>query len=380
MLTHSGLSTGISTADEFYLDRAIDLAWLGAGKTLSNPMVGAVVVRNGLVVGEGYHAAFGSNHAERVALDRAGEHALGATLYVNLEPCTHYGKTPPCVQRIIESGVRRVVVCTLDPDPRMDGKGTEALRSSGIEVELGRRAEQAVLLNLSYFKRSLSLGCAVTIKVATTWDGRIASGPGGGDTLTGEESRRHVHRFRAAHAGVLVGINTVLVDKPRLDCRMLDGVEAPVPVVLDTHLRFPESYRWIDEGRRFVVVTGENAPPDKRRAIEDRGGVVLLCTSDSGRVDVGSALDALFRWGLASVLVEGGAGVLTSFLVDGNWDGLHLFVAPTAFGPAGVALVERRIDARNAVLSRVTSFSRDVLLSYLNQATRDAVFTRVLRA
>jgi diaminohydroxyphosphoribosylaminopyrimidine deaminase/5-amino-6-(5-phosphoribosylamino)uracil reductase len=380
MLTHSGISTDTSTTDEFYLDRAIDLAWLGAGKTRSNPLVGAVVVKNGTIIGEGFHAAFGSSHAESVALDQAGRLAVGATLYVTLEPCTHYGKTPPCVDRIVESGVRRVVACTLDPDPRMDGRGVEVLRSAGIEVEVGRRADPALLLNLCYFKRTLNLGGGITVKVATTWDGRIASGRGEGDVISGEESRRQVHRLRAVHGGVLVGINTVLVDEPRLDCRLLGDVAPPVPVVLDTHLRFPERYPWMDEGRRFVVVSGENAPVSRKRVIEERGGVVLQVASGEAGVDLGEALSAVVGWGLPSVLVEGGARVLTNVLDGGNWDGLHLFVSPAAFGPAGVPLVERPIHAGDAVLSRVTAFSRDVLVSYVNAKTRDAVFARVLRA
>jgi diaminohydroxyphosphoribosylaminopyrimidine deaminase/5-amino-6-(5-phosphoribosylamino)uracil reductase len=380
MLVHSGAATDTSAADPFYVDRALELAWLGAGKTRTNPMVGAVVVKHGAVVGEGYHAAFGADHAERIALDLAGDAAVGATLYLTLEPCTHHGKTPPCVERITKSGVRRVVICTLDPDPRMDGRGVEALRAQGIDVDVGARADQALLLNVGYFKRTLDLGCTVTLKMATTWDGRIASGPGVRDSITGEEARRQVDRLRATHDAILVGINTVLVDEPRLDCRSLGDIEPPVPVVLDTQLRFPERYRWIDQQRKFVVVSCTSAPVERKNAIEKRGGVVLQCTGSPRGVPVGSALEALFQRGLTSVLVEGGAKVLTSFLEDGCWDGLHLFVSPAAFGPAGVALVERRIDAPDAVLAHAATFARDVLLSYVNATTRDAILARVVRA
>jgi diaminohydroxyphosphoribosylaminopyrimidine deaminase/5-amino-6-(5-phosphoribosylamino)uracil reductase len=366
------------SVDDFHLDRAIDLAWLGAGRTLSNPMVGAVVVKDGCVVGEGYHAAFGLDHAETVALDRAGDRADGATLYVNLEPCTHHGKTPPCVGQILESGVQRVVVSTLDPDPRMDGKGIEALRAQGIQVDVGGRAEHALLLNLPYFKRSLGQGCSVTVKMAVTWDGRIASGPGRRDTITGPEARRHTHRLRAANEGVLIGINTMLVDRPLLDCRLLEDVDGPAPVVMDTRLRFPLDCRWMAQGRRFVVLTARDANAAKARAIEEKGGVVLACRQGDDRVEVSSAIETIDRWGISSVLVEGGAGVLTSFLRAGMWDGLHLFVSAALFGPQGVDLVAQRVDLGDAVLANARTFSQDVLVSYLNATTRAAMLARVL--
>ncbi len=358
-----------STVDDFYLDRAIDLAWLGSGKTLANPMVGAVVARDGRIVGEGYHEAFGLAHAETVALDRAGERARGATLYVTLEPCTHQGKTPPCVGRIIGSGVERVVVCAADPDPRMDGLGIEALRSRGIRVDVGRRAARAILLNLPYFKRMMNLGCAVTIKVASTWDGRIASRPGARDSITGMESQVFVHRLRATHEGVLIGINTLLVDRPRLDCRTLDGVQNPAPVVLDTRFRFPADYRWLEEGRRFLVITGEEPAGDKFRAIEAGGGAVLRCDKRGDRVDETLAIKTMTEWGISSILVEGGADVLTSFLGSETWDALRLFVSPGVFGPEGVTLVNSLVDPGDAVLAGVESFGQDVLISYLKRKT-----------
>jgi diaminohydroxyphosphoribosylaminopyrimidine deaminase/5-amino-6-(5-phosphoribosylamino)uracil reductase len=358
-----------STADEFFLDRAIDLAWLGSGKTLANPMVGAVVVKGGRIVGEGYHEAFGLAHAETVALDQAGKRARGATLYVTLEPCTHQGKTPPCVGRIVASGVERVVACTVDPDARMDGQGIEALRARGIQVEIGPRAERAILLNLPYFKRMMNLGCAVTVKAASTWDGRIASRPGARDSITGTEARMFVHRLRATHQGVLVGINTLLVDQPRLDCRMLEGVQDPAAVVLDTRFRFPADYRWLDEGRRFLVITGECPEAAKRRAIESRGGAVLQCDKRGDRIDEVQAIESMTAWGMSSVLVEGGAEVLTSFLRSSTWDSLRLLVSPLVFGPEGVSLVSAAVEPGDSLLAAVESFGRDVLISYLKRET-----------
>lgn len=366
------------TADAFYLDRAIDLAWLGAGKTLTNPMVGAVVVKEGCVVAEGYHEAYGLDHAETSALDRAGQRAVGATLYATLEPCTHHGKTPPCVDRIVDSGVSRVVVCTLDPDPRMDGKGMEALRMQGIEVEVGCRAERALMLNLAYFKRIMTLGCAVTLKMAMTLDGCIASAAGRADTITGWEARRQAHRFRAVNLGVLVGIDTILIDAPRLDCRLLDGVKSPVPVVLDTRLRFPDRYPWIAEGREFLIVTGPNPDPDKVRKLEQARGEVIRCELSGGRVDIACAMELVAKRGISSVLIEGGAKVLASFLAPGLWDGLHLFMSPTLFGPEGVNLVGERVDVGESFLANVGQVSGDVLTSYLNAKTRATMLERLL--
>lgn len=374
----AGQSIRGSDIDAFFLDRAIDLAWLGAGKTLANPMVGSVVVKDGRVVGEGHHEAYGLDHAETVALKHAGDDAVGATLYATLEPCTHHGKTPPCVDHIMRSGVRRVVVCTLDPDPRMNGKGIEELRRRGIEVEVGNRAERALTLNLDYFKTALGEGCAVTLKMATTWDGRIASRPGTRDKISGSEAREHVQRLRAANHGVLVGIDTLLVDEPRLDCRLLSGVEPPIPIVLDSNLRFPMDYRWTRENRRFLVVTREGVPSDDVRRIERDGGTVLRGEDKDGCVSIGSAVDEVFRHGVSSILVEGGAKILTAFLGEGRWDVLHLFVSPAAFGPEGVGMIDHCIETGAAALAGVSRFSQDILASYLNIKTRDRLLGQIL--
>jgi diaminohydroxyphosphoribosylaminopyrimidine deaminase/5-amino-6-(5-phosphoribosylamino)uracil reductase len=363
------------TADEFYVNRAIELAWHGAGRAEPNPLVGAVVVRAGRVVGEGFHAGYGLEHAETVALDAAGEATEGATLYVTLEPCTHYGKTPPCTDRILESGVRRVVVSTRDPDPRMNGRGVHILREHGLQVDVGAQAARALLLNLPYFKRVLGLGMLVTLKMAATLDGRIASQPGRRDDITGPEARRFVHRLRAVHQGVVVGINTLLVDRPRLDCRLLPGVTPPAPVVLDSRLRFPLSYPWIDEGREFIVVTGDSA-----NGTVGSGAVRLKVPTGDGPIDLDRLLAVLRERDIGSVLVEGGAKVFSSFINQGLWDALYVFVSPKIFGPDGVAMSGRApLDGSvGAALAGVATFDGDVLLSYLNERTKEALFERLL--
>jgi diaminohydroxyphosphoribosylaminopyrimidine deaminase/5-amino-6-(5-phosphoribosylamino)uracil reductase len=362
------------------MDRALDLAWLGSGRTRPNPLVGAVVVRDGLVIGDGYHTACGREHAEAEALDRAGSAARGATLYVTLEPCVHHGKTPPCTDRIRESGVRRVVVGTLDPDPRVSGRGIETLRSYGIEVVLGVRAERTLLVNLPYFKKALRLGTAVTLKMACSLDGRIAKRPGSRDAISGTEARRFTHRLRAIHDGVLVGSETLLVDSPQLDCRLLEDVPAPTPVVMDARLRFPAGHRWADERRHFIVVAGDDCDETRRARIADEGGRVLTCARQDGRLDPRSALESVGKAGINSLLVEGGAEIFSSFAQRGLWDAMHIFVSPVVFGREGVGMASMTIDydTLGAVAVGVSMFDNDILISYLRGQTRTSLLERLL--
>jgi diaminohydroxyphosphoribosylaminopyrimidine deaminase/5-amino-6-(5-phosphoribosylamino)uracil reductase len=377
--SRSDSGTASGSVDEYFIDRAIDLAWLGSGRTLTNPLVGCVVAKDGRVLGEGFHEAFGRDHAETVALKAAGKEANGATLYATLEPCTHRGKTPPCVDRIVASGVRRVVVCTIDPDPRMNGSGIAALERHDIQVDVGVRVERALLLNMSYLKKVLGMGQTVTLKMAMTLDGRIASRPGARDDISGPESRVHVHRLRSEHDGVLVGIETLLVDKPRLDCRTLDDVASPMPVVADARLRFPAAYRWQKEKRKFIVAAGEEADDLNAKRIEAGGGVVVRAASESGRLKLSSMLEQLRGQGLESILVEGGARLFTSFLESGVWDGLHVLISPVVFGPGSVELSRTTVDKRKlgAIFAGTSRISDDVLLSFISERTRDAMVARL---
>jgi diaminohydroxyphosphoribosylaminopyrimidine deaminase/5-amino-6-(5-phosphoribosylamino)uracil reductase len=355
--------------DAAFVDRAIDLAWTAAGRTHPNPLVGAVVVRGGQVCGEGCHPAYGMDHAETVALDRAGESARGATLYVTLEPCTHQGKTPPCIHRIIESGVERVVVSTLDPDPRMNGAGIAALREHGITVDVGCGADRAFLLNLRYFKKILGLPPAVTLKMAMTLDGRIASTAGKRDAVSGPRAQRHVHRLRANHDGVLVGINTLIVDRPRLDCRLLKDVASPVPIIVDSSLRVAELGSGWFAGRPFIAVADENVDAAKVGDVERLGGRVIRCPSRAGRIDLRAAIERLDRAGIRGVLVEGGSRVFSSALESDAWDAMQILVAPSLFGPEGVPVADRSLpaDSVRGVVVETTVLGRDVLVSYLRE-------------
>ncbi len=368
------------TPDDYFLDRAIDLAWLGAGRTHPNPLVGAVVVKDGRIISIGYHQKYGEAHAETVALDRAGETARGSTLYVTLEPCAHEGNTPPCVDQILRSGVKRVVIPTLDPDERVNGRGVEMLREGGVEVEVGRRTERSMLLNMMYFKRVLGLGMAITLKMAVTLDGRIASEPGSRDRISGEEAHRFVHRLRAVHDGVLVGINTFLIDAPRLDCRSIDTNGSPAVLVLDSTLRFPLDAPLLGGKRTVVIVTADSADEDKVVALSRAGALVLRCPSKDGKIAVTDAIERLETRGVSSCLVEGGGEVFSSFTAAGTWDGMHVFVAPVLFGPAGVGLSNLRLDRSQigAVHAGVSASSGDVLMSFVNEKTRKQLLKHLL--
>jgi len=326
--------------DEGFLGLALRLAARGAGQTVPNPMVGAVLVRGGRVVGSGYHTRAGAPHAEAVALAQAGERARGSTLYVNLEPCCHFGRTPPCVDAIIEAGVRRVVASMRDPDPRVRGRGFRALRAAGVAVSVGRLARQAGRLNRVFVRRASSGRPFVTLKAGMSLDGRIATRTGESKWITSRAARAAARRLRLEHDAVLVGVNTVLRDDPRLTAdpsrRTEGGAGAetrPLRVVLDARLRTPPRSRLLSNGGPPVVVmTLRGAPRERRRRLEERGALVLESRGRGGRIAVGPALRELARRGVSSVLVEGGSEVLGALLDSRQVDRIVLFVAGRVLG------------------------------------------------
>jgi diaminohydroxyphosphoribosylaminopyrimidine deaminase/5-amino-6-(5-phosphoribosylamino)uracil reductase len=368
-----------NASDQYFIERALKLAWSAAGRTDPNPLVGAVVVNDGVIVGEGYHERAGCAHAEVIALDAAGTRSQGGILYVTLEPCSHHGKTPPCVDRIIASGVRRVVACTVDPDQRVSGRGIQKLVENNIEINVGILQEQAVLLNLAYFKQRLALGSAVTLKVAMTIDGKIASAPGMRNAITGSDVQKYVHRLRAENDAVIVGIDTLLTDLPQLDCRCLPGLSSPVPVVLDTSLRFPLDYPWIDEGRRFYVCCAEDADDAAAKLIEKTSGRVIRCKRNNGALDVNNVITGLADNGMPNVLIEGGGRVLTSFIENNKWDAMHVFISSAFFGEEGVPLYRNGSGFKNADANSVDAqrIGDDFLLRYINRATMGKMTERL---
>jgi diaminohydroxyphosphoribosylaminopyrimidine deaminase/5-amino-6-(5-phosphoribosylamino)uracil reductase len=289
-------------------------------------MVGAVLVEEGRVVGEGYHSKAGEAHAEIVALQQAGDRARGATLYLNLEPCAHFGKTPPCAPQVIEAGVKRVVLGMEDPNPLVKGKGIERMRGAGLEIEIGILEEECRRLNEAFCKYILRKEPFVMLKVAATLDGKIATRHGDSKWISGEASRRFVHKLRDQVDGVLVGIGTVLKDDPQLTVRIKGGRD-PYRIVLDSQLRIPEEAKVIGVSpSKAIIATSALAPKDKIEKLEKRGVRILILDSYEGKINLKSCLSKLGEIEMTSLLVEGGSQVNGSFLDEGLID--KLFFSP----------------------------------------------------
>ncbi|HET7753270.1 MAG TPA: bifunctional diaminohydroxyphosphoribosylaminopyrimidine deaminase/5-amino-6-(5-phosphoribosylamino)uracil reductase RibD [Anaeromyxobacteraceae bacterium] len=320
---------------EFFMRLALHEAAKGLGRTSPNPAVGAVIVKDGRVVGRGHHERAGGPHAEVVALRRAKGRAAGADLYTTLEPCDHFGKTPPCSLAVIEAGIRRVFVATQDPNPRVNGRGIARLRGAGVQVVMDVLREECEALNAPWFRYITSGRPYVTLKAAITLDGRIATRTGDSRWVTGEEARAEVHRLRDVADAVLVGAGTALADDPRLTARLPRGRgRDPVRVVLDSELKLP---------RRLALFHPSSSAPTlvahvTHRAPRFGAGVeALRCRSTSdGHVDLDDLLTKLARRGVTHLLVEGGGQVSASFLRGALVDRIVLFVAPKMVGGDGI--------------------------------------------
>ena len=365
----TGGERALSAADERdcgFLRRALEVGRRGLGRTSPNPPVGAVIVRGGRVVGEGWHRRAGGPHAEVEALRAAGGRARGATLYCTLEPCSHEGRTPPCAPAVVEAGIARVVVGAIDPNPRVRGRGVRILRAGGLDVVLGVETEASRDL-IRYFAHFQRLHRPfVRLKLAASLDGRIATATGQARWITGAPARALVHRWRDELDGILVGIGTVLADDPALTCRRRGGRD-PVRIVLDASLRLPPSARLLAEGRSPVwIATREGY--DRRRAsrLERCGARILEVPAAGGRLDLAAVLRRLGEAGLLSVLVEGGSRVAAGFLAGGLVDECCLFLSPILFGGDGVPMIgplgTRMIaDAPRLRIDRFEAVGRDWL-------------------
>lgn len=323
--------------DSDYMARALELAARGRGAVEPNPLVGAVVVRDGTVVGEGWHEKFGQAHAEVNALHRAGDQARGATLYVTLEPCCHFGKTPPCTEAVIRAGVRRVVAAMLDPFPQVAGQGASRLREAGIVVEVGVGEAASRRLNAPYLKRLRTGRPWVHAKWAMTLDGKIATRTGQSKWITGEAARARVHELRGRMDAIIVGKGTLLADDPLLTARP-PGPRTAVRVVLTaTANGFPESCRLLETIAAAPVLVVTTSPAASQlSAWRDRGVEVFgLPPESDGSRNVQSVLTELGRRGMTNVLVEGGAETLGRFRDAGEIDEIHAFMAPKLFGGSG---------------------------------------------
>ncbi|MFQ5796362.1 MAG: bifunctional diaminohydroxyphosphoribosylaminopyrimidine deaminase/5-amino-6-(5-phosphoribosylamino)uracil reductase RibD [Candidatus Bipolaricaulia bacterium] len=320
--------------EERYMIRALELARRGEGGVNPNPLVGALIVSAGRIVGEGYHREFGGPHAEVYALEAAGDRTDGADLYVTLEPCAHYGRTPPCVDRIITGGINRVIIAMEDPYPEVSGRGIQRLRDAGIEVEAGILESEARQVNEIYLKYVTTGVPFVLLKMAMTADGKIATRTGDSRWISSKASRRRVHELRNRFSAILVGINTVLADDPELTVRLVPGRD-PVRIVLASNGAIPLEAKLLNlESRaKTIVATTGAISRQKRMALEERGAEVwTLDAGEDGRVDPRALIAKLGEAKIDSLLIEGGSAVAASFIEASLVDKLLLFIAPKIVG------------------------------------------------
>ena len=347
--------------DERFMQRALDLARRPL-TTLGNPRVGAVVLRDGVVLSEGWHEGSGTPHAEHQAL--TGIDAKGATLYVNLEPCSHEGRMPPCVPQVIAGGVTRVVIATVDPDERVAGSGVAALEAAGIEVVTGVLADEAELLNAPFLHHRRTGRSYLTLKLALSQDGRLGAPDGSSRWITGEEARLDGHRRRAEAGAIMVGSGTVAMDDPSLTARDVGAIKQPLKVILDGSGRTSPDARLFNLGQALIVTTSR-CPHERQTAWKERGAEVVTLESSDGTVDVPGVLALLGRRDITEVYAEGGAKLATALLAADHADRLEVYRAPVWLGEGGPAVgslgVQRMDDARRWRLVRTDTFGQDVL-------------------
>ena len=320
-----------SDEDIGYMTRALELASRGRGLTRPNPMVGAVLVKNGRIVGEGWHKKFGAPHAEIEAIQNCKISPKGATLYVTLEPCAHYGKTPPCAKRLIEEGIGRVVCAMIDPNPIVSGKGVAALEAAGIPVMVGVLETKARRLNEAFIKYITERKPFVTYKAAMSLDGRTACHTGDSKWISSEVSRADARRLRGETAGILVGVDTVLSDDPQLTART-EGLPDPVRIVADSRLRIPLTAKIFQELGRVIILTTSAAPREKRIELQNRGVDIIIADTGNGRVDLPMAMTGLAMSEIDSVLLEGGATLAEAAFRAGVVDKMIAYIAPVLIG------------------------------------------------
>lgn len=346
--------------DEYYMQRALNLAARAQGRTSPNPVVGAVLVKDGQVVGEGYHRRAGTPHAEVMALERAGENARGATLYVTLEPCCHFGRTPPCCEAVIDRGVTRVVAATLDPNPLVAGKGMVRLQEAGIATGVGVLQEEAWRLNEFFFKYIREGRPFVTLKTAMTLDGKIATSTGDSRWISSEAAREYVHRLRNLYDAIMVGIGTVLADDPRLNTRLnITEVRDPLRVILDPQLKLPLESKIVQSGREQATLVFTNRLEDAGQveALKELGVEVVSLDEEGPVLDLDLVLEELGKRGICSVLLEGGAEINAAMLNKRLVDKLIWVIAPKIIGgktaPGPVAGPGRQLMSEALLLNNV---------------------------
>lgn len=353
---------------EFFMKRALKIAREYKGYTHPNPAVGAVLVKNGKIIGEGAHKKAGDLHAERIAILNAKEDVEGSTLYVTLEPCCHYGKTPPCTDAIIDGKIKKVVVATLDPNPLVAGKGVEILRKQGIEVEVGLLEEEAKELNEDFFVYIQKNRPFVHIKFAETIDGKIATKTGSSKWITGEEARKFTHILRKEAGAVLVGVGTVLKDNPELTVRHIDVSKQPKRVLIDKFLETPVDFNIFNNKAETILITSEEAEKSKLTQLEKRENIkIYILPLENGKFKIEHILDLLKEEQIIHILVEGGKGLITSFIKEKMFDKISAFIAPKIIGEDGISVVgelgvENINEAIQLKTKKIQQLGNDILI------------------
>ncbi len=333
---------GLLLSDESYIKLAIEIAKKGSGAVSPNPMVGCVIVKSDRIISAGYHEKFGENHAEINAIEKARENLEGATLYTNLEPCSHFGKTPPCVNKIIEKRIKRVVIGTNDMNPLVSGSGIRKLKSAGIDVKVGVLENECIELNRFFFKYITEKIPYVTLKAAQTLDGKIADKSGDSKWISSLDSRKYVHKLRANYDAVLVGYGTVLKDDPKLTVRLAEG-RNPRRIILDSNLDLNNKFKLLVNNKdgKLIILTSKRNIEKKgkiKKILSHKAEIIFVKEDANGKLNLKSALKELAKVNISSILVEGGREVFTSFIKKNLYDDIMLFLTPKLIG-CGVSLL-----------------------------------------
>lgn len=354
--------------DSAYMKIALQLAEKGCGWTSPNPMVGAVIVKNGKIIGQGWHEKYGQLHAERNALAACTEDPKGATMYVTLEPCCHYGKQPPCVNAIIDAGIERVVIGSGDPNPLVSGKGVQTLREHGIRVTEHILKEDCDRLNQIFFHYILTKRPFVVMKYAMTMDGKIAAYTGASKWITGEPARNYTGRQRHRYTGIMVGVGTVLTDDPMLNCRV-ENTKSPIRIICDTNLRTPIHAQVVSTAKQIPTILATCCRDRERQLLyEEKGCRILVLEEQNGHVNLNQLMEELGREQIDSILLEGGGTLNWAALQSGIVQKVQAYIAPKLFGgetaktPVEGAGVKSPLDAFHLKNSTVVQLGEDFLI------------------
>ena len=354
--------------NEKFMKLAIELAKKGEGNVNPNPMVGAVIVKDEKIIGQGYHERCGESHAEVNAFRSLKEDASGATMYVTLEPCSHYGKTPPCADKIIENNISKVVIGMVDPNPLVSGKGIEKLENAGIEVEVGVLEEECIKLNEVFIKYITTKRPFIVLKAAMSLDGKIATKTGESKWISSEESRLQVHNLRNKLSGIMVGVNTVIEDNPELTSR-IEGGNDPIRIIVDSTLRIPiDSNVLQNKDNKTIIATTSKANNKKMQEILNKGVRVLTVNENNGKVDLSELITKLGQLNIDSILLEGGATLNYSALEEGIVDKVMMYISPKIIGgeksktPVGGNGIDKLQEAFKIRDINISVVGEDILL------------------